>query len=153
MSRMDMLHRRVGEILVEKGFLKPDQLDRALLVQRESSGLRLGQALMRLGLVTEDQLAECLAQQLGIPYILIRSHQVSEVALALIPKSLAGRYGILPLDRIGNILTVAIYDELSQEDVADLEETTGCRLKFFFTTFSDFKAAYTAYYPGETYPG
>ena len=151
MSKVDVSHKRVGEILIEKGFLKPDQLDKALQVQRESSGLRLGQALMRLGLVTEDQLAECLAQQLGIPYILIRSHQISEAALALIPKNIAGRYSVLPLDRIGNILTVAIYDELSQEDIEDLEKMTGCRLKFFFTTFSDFKAAYTAYYPGETY--
>ena len=151
MPKSDISHRRVGEILIEKGFLKPDQLEKALQVQRESSDLRLGQTLMRLGLITEDQLAECLAVQLGIPYILLRSHQVSEAALRLVSKDLARRYGVLPLDRIGNILTVAIFDELMQEDITNLEKTTGCRLKFFFTTFSDFKAAYTAYYPGETY--
>ena len=153
MPKQEVSHKRVGEILVDKGFLKTEQLEKALAVQRESSGLRLGQTLIRLGLVTEDQLAECLAQQLAVPYISIRSHQVSDAALTLVPKDLAKRYGVLPLDRIGNILTMAIYDDLSHEDIAELEKTTGCRLKFFFVTFSDFKAAYTTYYPGETYVG
>lgn len=151
MSKVETSHKRVGEILIEKGFLKRDQLDKALEIQRESSSQRLGQTLIRLGIITEDQLAECLAQQLGIPYIAMRSHQISDVALKLICKDMARRYGILPMDRIGNILTVAIYDELSAEEITELEKTTGCKLKLFFTTFSDFKASYTTFYPGETF--
>lgn len=153
MPKPEVSHKRVGEILIDKGFLRQEQLEKALQVQRESSGLRLGQTLIRLGLITEDQLAECLAQQLGVPYISIRAHQISDTVLASVPKDVSKKYGILPLDRIGNILTVAIYDELSREDILELEKAIGCRLKFFFVTFSDFKAAYTTYYPGETYVG
>ena len=152
-AKGDISHKKVGEILIEKGFLKPEQLEEALKAQHESPGMPLGQTLIRRGWITEDQLAECLAQQRSIPYITIRAHQVSAAVLALISKDISKRYGILPVDRIGNILTVAIYDELSQEEIALLEKTVGCRLKFFFVTLSDFKAAYTALYPGEAYVG
>ncbi len=148
MPQGEVSTKRIGDILIEKGFLKQDQLAKALEVQKQS-GSRLGQTLLFMGIITEDQLADCLAQQLGIPYIAIRHHQVQESLLKLVPHDVAKRFRILPLDRIGNILTVAISDGMAPEEKEELEKLTSCKIKYFFVTASDFKTAYAGYYPGQ----
>jgi type IV pilus assembly protein PilB len=140
--------KRLGEILIEKGFLQKEQLEKALEVQKQSNN-RLGQTLIFLGLITEEQLADCLAQQLGIPYISMRTQSVDQDALSHIPADIAKRYRILPFDRMGTILTIAISDVLSDGDITEIEKAAGCKVKFFFITVSDFKTVFEEYYPGE----
>ena len=145
MAQTPVTHKKLGEILVEKGIITPEQLAKALETQKKSPN-RLGKILIDAGHITEEVLGECLAQQLAIPHISIRFYQIDEHVLDLIPKALVERMRVIPLDHIGKILTVAISDTISPEEIGELEKVTGCRLKFFFVTLSDFEYGYEVLY-------
>ncbi len=145
MSKANISNKKLGDILREKGWVTADQLAKALETQLKK-GARLGQILIQSGHITEDQLAECLAQQMGIPHISMRFHQLDDHILDIIPQVMVERLRVIPLDHVGDILTIAISDGLSEGEIAEIEKHSGCRLKFYFTTISDFDYAYEVHY-------
>ncbi len=145
MAQAHVSRKKLGDILVQKGIITQDQLTKALETQKKNPN-RLGKILIDAGLMTEELLSECLAQQLAIPHISIRFYQTDEKVLDLVPKAIAERLRVIPLDHIGKILTVAISDTISNEEMEELEKATGCRLKFFFISPSDFDYGFEVLY-------
>ncbi len=135
----------IGEILVEREIITPHQLERALEVQQKEGGL-IGEIIVRLGFATEEKIAQCLSFQYGFPYLPLENYEISEEVLKLVPVNVCQHYCLIPLDKIGNTLTVAICDPLNKEAIEDLEELTSLNIQVFVSTSSDIRKAIEKYY-------
>ena len=103
------VNRRLGDLLVGEGLISPDQLQRALVEQRGTSE-KLGSILVRLNLITEEQLIGFLSRQYGIPSITLSQLDFDPEVLRLVPAQLAKKYEVIPIKRTGNALTLAMSD-------------------------------------------
>lgn len=86
----------LGSILLDKGFITTDQLDRALAERADKREL-LGETLVRLGYVFEDDLARVLAEQAGVPYLNLDAMDVDRYAAAVVPRELGETLLALPV--------------------------------------------------------
>jgi len=135
----------IGEILVEREIITPHQLKKALEVQQKEGGL-IGEIIVRLGFATEEEIAQCLSFQYGFPYLPLENYEISEEVIKLVPVHVCQHYCLIPLDKIGNTLTVAICDPLNKEAIEDLEELTSLNIQVFVSTSSDIRKAIEKYY-------
>jgi chromosomal replication initiator protein DnaA len=110
--------KKLGQILVEAGVVTPGQLEEALK-KREQTGGFLGKILVDLGYIESQGLISFLVKQCKIPHINLSDYEISEPILKLLPEEVCLRYHLLPIDKLGKILTVAMVDPL---DIEALEE-------------------------------
>jgi type IV pilus assembly protein PilB len=101
--------RRLGDLLVREGLLSQEQLARALAEQKGSSE-KLGSILIRLNIISEDQLVAFLSKQYGIPSIALSQLDIDADTVKLVPAQIARKYEVLPIKRSGNQLTLAMAD-------------------------------------------
>ncbi len=101
--------RRLGDLLVREGLISQEQLQRALADQRGSNE-KLGSILVRLNLISEDQLVAFLSKQYAIPSMTLSQLDVETEVLKLVPIQIARKYEVLPIKRTGNTLTLAMAD-------------------------------------------
>ena len=116
------VNRRLGDLLVAEGLIGPDDLRRALSEQKGTSE-KLGSILVRLNLLSEEQLIGFLSRQYGIPSITLSQLDIDPEVLRLVPSQLAKRYEVIPIKRTGNALTLAMSDPtnvFALDDVAFL---------------------------------
>ncbi len=116
---------KLGEILVREGLISQDQLKKALLEQK-NSGMRLGYTLVKLGFVEETEVTKMLARQYRMPAVDLSRFEVDAKILKLIPPDLAMKYTVLPLKREGRTLTVAISDPNNVAAIEDIKFITRC---------------------------
>lgn len=90
--------KKIGELLVEGGYLEPDQLRSALSYQRQWGG-RLGANVVKLGFLDDQQLVAFLSNRLQIPAVNLRLLRIPEDVIALISGEVAKKYGMIPLQR------------------------------------------------------
>lgn len=114
---------RLGELLVREGVITQDQLTKALQEQG-SKGERLGLTLVKQGIVPETTVVKLLARQYRMPAIDLARFEVDQKLLKLIPAELASKHTVLPLKRDGRQLTVAIADPTNLGVVDDLKFIT-----------------------------
>ena len=138
-------NRKIGEILIEQGSIATLQLKKALKVQSEEGGL-LGETLVRLQIITEEQLAVALAKQLKIPFIQLRNYNINRKALETIPGGIAKQHLVFPFDRDEGRVWVATADPLNQLGQQAIEEILPLETYLFLTTLSDVKNAIRVYY-------
>ncbi|PYO66154.1 MAG: type II secretion system protein GspE, partial [Gemmatimonadetes bacterium] len=100
---------KLGDILVREGLITLEQLKKALQEQK-SSGMRLGYTLVKLGFVEETEVTKCLARQYRMPAVDLTRFEVDPKILKLLPPDIATKHTVLPLKREGRTLTVAIAD-------------------------------------------
>ena len=135
---------RLGEILLREGILTPDQLDKALKAQQKSKGEFLGSALVRLGFITEKNLAAALSSQLNIPYLARENWRLNVSQLRsliqLIPEAFARKNVVVPLSQNGRSLTVAMVDPTDIVVLDNLRKVTGCEIDAIIATKSDIEA-------------
>jgi len=115
--------RRLGELLTARGLITHEELDTALDEQKRTKG-RLNVILVRMGLIGEDQLVEFLAQQYGVR-VLDFPGTVDPGLLRLVPPRVARKYELVPVERYGNSLIVAMTDPTNLAAVDDVAFLTG----------------------------
>lgn len=115
---------RLGDLLVREGLLTPDGLKRALQEQSASPGQRLGLTVVRMGLVPEIAVVRMLARQYRMPAVDLSNSVIDTKLLRLIPAELASKHTVLPLRRDGRQLTVAIADPTAMAVIEDLKFIT-----------------------------
>ncbi|NTU70275.1 MAG: Flp pilus assembly complex ATPase component TadA [Coriobacteriia bacterium] len=120
-------NERMGEVLVRIGMISEEQL-RGALDEQASSGGRLGDVLVRGGAVTEDQLAAGLAEQKGLEYVSLSSLTIDDVAANLLPAHFLQRKSILPVGFDDGRLVLAMSDPLDVEAIDETEMLTGYRV-------------------------
>lgn len=116
----DAFHKKIGEYLLEGGFITQEQLDRALQLQR-ANGSRLGNILVEMEAIREEDWMEALGMQLGLPYVHLANYGLNEEVVRTIPEDLARHYCLIPIAKQLNVLVTAMadpQDELAQEVVA-----------------------------------
>ena len=134
-----------AELLFEKGVITEVQLERALKIQREKGGL-IGQILVMLGYVKEEEIAQVLTIQYGFPYLPLESYEISSDAIKLIPENVAKQYNLIAVDKIGNMLTIAMSNPLNTQAIEDIETLSGCKIQVFISTMSDVSNAIKKFY-------
>jgi type IV pilus assembly protein PilB len=116
------VNRRLGDLLVDEGLITPEHLQRALAEQKGTSE-KLGSILVRLNLLSEEQLIGFLSRQYGIPSITLSQLDIDPEVVRLVPTQLAKKYEVIPIKRTGNALTLAMSDPtnvFALDDVAFL---------------------------------
>ncbi|MFI5234620.1 MAG: type IV-A pilus assembly ATPase PilB [Gemmatimonadales bacterium] len=116
-------NERLGDILVREGLINREQLNQGLLEQK-SSGHRLGYVLVKLGLVQELEVTKVLAKQYRMPAVDLSRFEVDPKILKLVPAELALKQSVLPLKREGRTLTVAMADPTNSGLIEDLKFIT-----------------------------
>ena len=116
---------KLGDILVRDGLITADQLKRALAEQRSSGG-RLGYTLVKLGFVEETEITKMLARQYRMPAVDLSRFEVDPKILKLISADIAAKYAVLPLKREGRTLTIAIADPNNVAAIEDIKFITRC---------------------------
>jgi type IV pilus assembly protein PilB len=114
---------RIGDLLVREGLITKDQLDKALQEQRQN-GTRVGYNLVKLGFVQEIELTKTLARQYKMPAVDLSKFEVDPKIVKLIPADLAIKNLVLPLKRDGRTLTVAMADPTNFAVIDDLKFIT-----------------------------
>ena len=116
---------KLGDILVREGLITQEQLKKALQEQK-SSGMRLGYTLVKLGFIEETEVTKMLARQYRMPAVDLSRFEVDPKILKLIPPDIATKHVVLPLKREGRTLTVAIADPNNVSAIEDIKFITRC---------------------------
>jgi type IV pilus assembly protein PilB len=114
---------RLGDLLIREGLITREQLAQALEQQQES-GMRLGYTLVKLGMVQEIEITKMLARQYRVPAVDLSRFEVDEKIIKLIPSEVALRHTVLPLKREARMLTVAMADPTNHSVLDDLKFIT-----------------------------
>ncbi len=136
---------RLGELLIKENLITEEQLKQALEFQR-SNGMRLGSALIKLGFVSEDEIAMVLSKQFGYPSINISKFEIEPEVIKLIPSEIARKYTVLPLHRMGFILTVAMADPTNLNAIEDIRFRTELSVQPVVAPETPLKMAIERYY-------
>lgn len=118
---------RLGELLVRAGLITPEQLEEMLELQVRSGG-KLGEILVNQLVLTEDQIAAALADQKGLEHVSLTGYNVDRAAVNLIPERMAFTRLVVPIGFDGASLILAMADPLDIEAIDDVEMRTGLRV-------------------------
>jgi len=135
----------IGELLVENGYITSEQLDVAREIQREKHR-RLYSILMDMGLLSERDFVEFLHAQSHLASIDLVSCEIDQEILDLIPAELAHRLEIVPIGKMGNLLTVAMVCPIDEVAKIELEKVTGLKIRAVLCSRSDILRAIKRYY-------
>lgn len=141
-----MAQRRLGQILVDLGYLTEDQLWDILEEQKQSGGEIIGQVAVRMGMVTQEQVTEALAEQWGLPVVNLNETTIMPKVLEDVPQTMAELYKIMPLSKKDNVLTVAMADPQNIAALDDLRNMLNCDVRGAVSNAKDVEAAIARYY-------
>lgn len=130
----------LGEILLRRGLLNLDQLNKALEIQKKESKY-IGEILVQSGFVDERDIVVALVVQCNLPYIAVDKYEIDRGILQLIPVDVVRRNLVVPLDRVGNILSVVMVDPLNAAVKKELERLTNCQIAAFIATKNEIEKA------------
>jgi type IV pilus assembly protein PilB len=119
---------KLGEILLKENLITPDQLKQALDHQKQNGG-RLGNSLVKLGFLNDDEVTAILSRQYGVPSINLAYFEVDPNVTKLIPMETAMKYQVLPLSRVGSSLTLAMVDPTNVFAMDDIKFMTGFNIE------------------------
>ncbi|MFC1821193.1 ATPase, T2SS/T4P/T4SS family [Thermodesulfobacteriota bacterium] len=140
--------RKLGELLVETGLLPASKLTDALKAQQET-GKRLGQVLVDMSLISEEEMAFALAMQLRIPYIDLSDYQIESMIVESIPQEVSRKFLCIPIALKDNILDVAMADPLDLNMIKDLQFITGYSIQPAISTSSQIMESLQKHYHPE----
>ncbi len=140
-----MAKKRIGELLLEKGYITPQQLEEGLK-QQTVTGRRLGEILVEKGYITEDQLIDTISERLSIPRLTLSSMVIDPQVVRQVPVELARRYTLIPVFEIGKALTIAMADPLNIIAIDEIKYRTGRVIKRAVASSSEIKDAIDQYY-------
>jgi type IV pilus assembly protein PilB len=125
--------KKLGEILVEGGLLTQKQLEKALPFQKKSS-LKLGQFLVREGIVSESQIVDLVSTQLRLEKYRPDKYTIDVDLANLLPAEIAHKYQAAPLQKNGLLLSIAMMDPLDINALDAIEVFTNCEVEAIICT-------------------
>jgi type IV pilus assembly protein PilB len=115
---------KLGDLLLKQKLITQQQLETALKLQREEGG-KIGEALVRVGAVSEADITETLSQQFGVPSIDLAHFEIDPGVIKVVPGEVARKYGVLPVNKTGATLTIAMGDPTNVFAMDDIKFMTG----------------------------
>jgi type IV pilus assembly protein PilB len=143
---------RLGEILVKESLITQDQLQKALEFQRANGG-KLGSCLTKLGFITDDDITGVLSRQYGVPSINLKYYEIDPTVIRLIPQDTALRYQVIPLSRVGSVLTIAMTDPTNVFAMDDVKFMTGFNVEPVVASEAAIAEAISRFYGGASTNG
>jgi len=138
----------LGQLLIQKDLLKPDQLERALDEQRRCNHQKLlGEVLVEMRFCTEDQITEALAQAYGVPYARVSPRIADPKVIGILPKEFLEKHQVLPLFLVEDVLTVAVPEPANVFLLEEIERLAGHAVQVVAATTRDIKSTLQAYLP------
>jgi type IV pilus assembly protein PilB len=138
---------RLGEILLKESLITQDQLDKALEFQRSNGG-KLGSCLTKMGYITDDDITGVLSRQYGVPSINLKYYEIDPNVIKLIPQDTALRYQVIPLSRVGSVLTIAMTDPTNVFAMDDIKFMTGFNVEPVVASESAIAESISRFYGG-----
>lgn len=142
---MQTLKDNIVDILLKSKQVTPEQLEKALGLQKEK-GVPLRRVLIEQGIISEETLLSLLSAQLYMPTLHLAKYKFDPAIINLIPERMAKQYSLIPLSRIGTTLTVAIADPLNVFALDDLKSVTGCEIDTVLSSEEEILKAIEAQY-------
>ncbi|HET8539341.1 MAG TPA: type IV-A pilus assembly ATPase PilB [Anaeromyxobacter sp.] len=136
---------RLGELLVRENLISLQQLQKAQDEQRKSGG-RIGSLLVRQGAIAEHDLTNFLSKQYGVPAISLKDFDIDEDVLKLIPKATAEKHQVVPVNRAGSSLIVAMSDPSNIFAIDDIKFLTGYNVEVVVASEQAIREAIERYY-------
>ncbi|MCK4621421.1 MAG: type IV-A pilus assembly ATPase PilB [Desulfuromonadales bacterium] len=136
---------RLGELLVRNQLVSDDQLAKAVTEQKKE-GIRLGAALIKLGYIQETDLASFLSKHYGVPSINLTEFDVDPAVVSLVPPAVAQKYQLVPINRAGATLIVAMADPSNIFAIDDIKFMTGFNVEVVVAAEAAIKDAIDKYY-------
>src|SRR3989339_277690 len=155
---------KLGEVLLQYNMVSRENLEKALAIQQQSfipSGPQdksvqkrklLGEILIENNFVTEDQLLSAFARHCRIPYIKLNKYGLPKAAIKSVPEDLIAKHKVMPVDKIGSMLMLAVTDPYDTNAVEEIKARTGLKVKSILCKQSEFAEMVKFYYPHITEP-
>jgi type IV pilus assembly protein PilB len=140
-----MTVNRLGELLVRNKLINESQLAKALEDQKTQGG-RLGASLIKLGFIKEEELSAILSRQYGVPSINLPEFEIDPGVIKLVPSEVAQKYQIIPINRAGSTLIVAMSDPSNIFAIDDIKFMTGYNVEVVVAPDASIKLAIDKYY-------
>lgn len=138
--------KRIGRILIDEGLIEPNHLKQALDLQ-QSQGGKTVELLIHLGHLDLDTVAKFLASRPGVASINLENYAVPKDLYTLVPREFAVKHDVFPIDRLGNVLTVAMAFPIDLQAIHELEQLTDFRVNALLCYQDDIRLAIQRYYP------
>ncbi len=138
--------KHLGELLIERGVITRERLNEALDYQKKNQGVLFGEALVKLTYASEEDIAQALTCQYGFPYLPLVKYEIDAEVFRTVPVNICEQFCLIPIDKIGKSLTLAMANPLNIKAVEDVELITGCTVQAFVSTTHDIKDAIKRYY-------
>jgi type IV pilus assembly protein PilB len=142
---------RLGNILVERGYISVEQLHAALEEQRKGTGKLLGEILTEKGFCSDDQVIECLATVYGVPYAKLEPRLADPKALDVLPREYIEKNLVFPLFKIRHTLTVAVCEPTNLFLIDELRSLTGVEVQVVATSAKDIRRMITTLPDSKTF--
>jgi len=146
MADLSVADKRLGAVLLERGDVLDEGLQRAMARQADT-GERLTDALIATGVCDEERITQAIEATMGIPLVRLTRRDVDPDALASIPAELADRLGVLPFERDGHRLKVAFRDPLDTLALEEIEDASGCVVNRYQAFTREIAWAIATHYP------
>ena len=139
------MDERIGNLLIKENLISKEQLVRALEEQKLSGG-RLGYNITKLGFLKEDELIAFLSKQYGVPSINLADFEIDASVIKLVPEDVATKHQIIPINRAGSTLIVAMADPSNIFAVDDIKFLTGYNVEVVVASEAAIREAIDKYY-------
>jgi type IV pilus assembly protein PilB len=138
----------LGQLLLAKGLIQQDQLERALEEQKRSGHQKLlGEVLVELHICSEDQITEALAQAYSVPYARVSPKIADPKVIQVLPKEFLEKHLTLPLYLVEGVLTVAVPEPANVFLLEEIERLSGYQVQVVAATGRDIKSTLQTYLP------
>src|SRR5512135_862822 len=141
---------RLGELLVRENLVSLQQLQKAQEEQRKT-GARIGSLLVKQGAIAESDLTSFLSKQYGVPSISLKDFEIGDDVIKLVPKQTAVKHGVVPVNRAGSSLIIAMSDPSNILALDDIKFSTGYNVEVVVASEQAIREAIDHYY-GEKGP-
>ncbi|KPL20761.1 MAG: hypothetical protein AMJ75_11270 [Phycisphaerae bacterium SM1_79] len=139
---------QLGQLLLARGVVTAEQIQKALNEQREKGHRKLlGELLVELGYCTENQIASALAQSYEVPYAQVGPKICDPKVLEILPREFLEEYIVLPLFKVNDVLTVAVSEPTNVFLIDEIKRISGCKVQIVCSTSKDIKATLQTYLP------
>ncbi|MFC1666764.1 type II secretion system ATPase GspE [Candidatus Omnitrophota bacterium] len=123
-----MREKTIEQILLERVLITEEQINK-MREESKKKGIPLGKLLVRSGAVSEDDYVQAMSEILEVPYIDLTNYLVDSKTLKFIPESIARKFRVIPVFKIGNTLTVAMTDPKDIMSIDDLAQRSACEIE------------------------
>lgn len=141
----EMPEQRIGELLYSAELITREDLAEALELQATSSE-RIVNILMTMGALDSEEFLEFLAGPDSYPKIYLEPFEIKPEIIGLVPRAIAEAHEVIPVDKMGSVLTLGMVCPLDLETIKMLEAETGLEVRPFICCRADFRACFERYY-------